>query len=159
MRRRRPPREWVQHPIFVYGTLRPGQPNYGPFLGYYTVAILPALISGMTLYSLGPYPVMIEGKVDSQVRGEVIILHPAAYYRVRLRLDQLEGCAPGEETGLYRRVKRQVKLINSSSEALVWCYLGNPEALAKYPHTPIPEGDWGGYLQEREADLRTIGKR
>lgn len=144
------PREWVQLPFFVYGTLRPGQANYGLLLKGYTVAEIPAKIEGMALYSLRTFPIIVDADPQSTVRGELMVIHPMHYEQAVRALDHLEGYDPAldTESSLYRRVKRHV-LLDSGGSALAWLYLGNRELLSDYVHAPIPGGDWLRYQRER----------
>lgn len=147
--RPRPARDWVQTPIFVYGTLRRGQPNYLALLRGWTVSEIPASIDHMDLHALRHFPVMVEG--ESTVYGEWMILHPVAYTRLMAELDRLEGYNPAADNmqdGLYRRVKRLVRL-QPGGEAWAWVYVGNPLMLAQIAHTSIPHGDWVRYQRER----------
>lgn len=148
-------REWVQTPLFVYGTLRRGQHNYARLLAGYTVSELPATITGMRLYSVGAFPVMTEGDPAHMVYGEWMIVHPLFYHRVLEQLDHLEGYNPAAEAaglqpGLYRREKRRVQL-EGGGEALAWLYIGNPAELARLPHAEIPSGDWVIHIATRRV--------
>ncbi len=151
----RPPREWIQTPIFAYGTLRHGERNYMRLLCGYTVSEFPAEVDHMRLYALGGFPVMVDAAPEEgvTVKGEVMVLHPAHYPRLLAALDHLEGYNPNasqseSELGLYRRVRRRVRL-GGGAEAWAWLYLGNPEVLARHQHTEIPHGDWLRYQRER----------
>lgn len=152
-RRAVPPntREWIQTPLFVYGTLRRGQHNYMRLLAGYTVSEIPATISGMRLYTVGHFPVMVEGEPGEVVHGEWMIVHPIVYAHVLEMLDRLEGYNPtaadGNASGLYRREKRRVQLA-SGSEALAWMYIGNPAMLEAMPHALIPDGNWLTFYAE-----------
>jgi gamma-glutamylcyclotransferase (GGCT)/AIG2-like uncharacterized protein YtfP len=148
-------REWLQTPIFAYGTLRHGERNYMRLLCGYTVSEFAAEIANMRLYSLGAFPVMVDAAPEDgvTVKGEVMVLHPAHYPRVLAELDRLEGYNPNaaqSERGLYRRVRRRVQL-GGGAEAWAWLYIGDPEVLAMYPHTEIPHGDWLRYQRERST--------
>ncbi|MFQ3535046.1 MAG: gamma-glutamylcyclotransferase family protein [Aggregatilineales bacterium] len=147
-------RDWIQTPIFAYGTLRPGERNYMRLLCGYTVSEFPAEVDHMRLYSLGAFPVMLDAEPDGgvTVKGEVMVLHPAHYPRLLAELDRLEGYNPNvsqseSELGLYRRVRRRVRL-GGGAEAWAWLYIGNPEVLASHPHTEIPHGDWLRHQRE-----------
>ncbi|MBX6422092.1 gamma-glutamylcyclotransferase [Thermosulfurimonas sp. F29] len=63
--------------LFVYGTLRRGQPLHyllegARFLGEGTVR-------GFTLYDLGEYPAVRPGAEESRVRGEVYEIDPGLF--------------------------------------------------------------------------------
>lgn len=146
-------REWIQTPIFAYGTLRHGERNYLRLLCGYTVSEFPAEVDHMRLYALGGFPVMVDAASEEgvTVKGEVMVLHPAHYPRLLEELDRLEGYNPNaspSDSGLYQRVRRRVRL-GGAAEAWAWLYLGNPEVLAQHQHTEIPHGDWLRYQRER----------
>jgi gamma-glutamylcyclotransferase (GGCT)/AIG2-like uncharacterized protein YtfP len=147
-----------QLPLFVYGTLRRNQENYVLLRGHILVEV-PATITGMTLYSLMAYPVMIEGgegdPVQSEspvVHGELMTIHPRVYTRLLDDLDQLEGYRPGEDT-FYKRVVRCVRTAGGA-EVHAWLYLGERRFLEHVPHTHIPHGDWGRFRHDLIHGLR-----
>lgn len=157
MKRRAIPstRDWIQTPIFAYGTLRHGERNYMRLLCGYTVSEFAAEVDHMRLYSLGAFPVIVDAAPEDgvTVKGEVMVLHPAHYPRILAELDRLEGYNPNAAQsesglGLYRRVRRRVRL-SGGAEAWAWLYIGNLEVLAQYPHVEIPHGDWLRYQVER----------
>jgi gamma-glutamylcyclotransferase (GGCT)/AIG2-like uncharacterized protein YtfP len=147
-----------QLPLFVYGTLRRNQENYILLRGH-TLAEVPATITGMTLYSLLAYPVMIEGNEGdpaqveiSIVHGELMTIHPRVYSRLLDDLDQLEGYRAGEDT-FYKRVVRCVRTA-SGTEINAWMYLGEKRFLEHVRHTHIPHGDWCRFRHDLIHGLR-----
>lgn len=147
-----------QLPLFVYGTLRRNQENYVLLRGH-TLAEIPATITGMTLFSLLAYPVMIEGSEGdpahaeaSVVHGDLMTIHPRVYTRLLADLDQLEGYRPGEDT-FYKRVVRCVRTAGGT-EVNAWLYLGERRFLQHVPHTHIPHGDWSRFRHDLIHGLR-----
>ncbi|WP_045557424.1 gamma-glutamylcyclotransferase family protein [Streptomyces sp. FxanaA7] len=57
-------------PFFVYGTLRPGEPNHDLFLRGRTVAEEPARMRGMALYDGPGYPYAVESLADADGDGD-----------------------------------------------------------------------------------------
>jgi gamma-glutamylcyclotransferase (GGCT)/AIG2-like uncharacterized protein YtfP len=139
-----------QIPLFVYGTLRHGQENYMLLRGN-TLSEIPATISGMVIYSLSTYPVIVEG--ESVVHGDLMTIHPRSYSRVLEDLDQLEGYRPGDESCFYRRVVRCVKTA-SGHEVRAWLYLGRLDLIARRPHTLVAHGDWCRYRHDLVRSTR-----
>jgi gamma-glutamylcyclotransferase (GGCT)/AIG2-like uncharacterized protein YtfP len=144
--RPRKQREWMQLPFFVYGTLRPGQSNYERLLQGTTISELPARLEGLAMYSMGAFPVLLPGQPEQSVYGNLLLVHPLAYGRVRRNLDALEGVDPQaseaqQQRALYQRQRRQVQLANGSA-AWAWVYVGNAHLLATYAPAPIFSGDW-----------------
>ncbi|MCC3768757.1 gamma-glutamylcyclotransferase [Streptomyces sp. UNOC14_S4] len=112
-------------PVFVYGTLRPGQGNHERFLRGRTVAEEAARLRGAVLYEGPGYPYAVADP-EGEIRGELVTPAPAAHDAVLASLDALEGYAPDDPSSHYVRVTRPV-----SSERGVtvraWVYLASPE--------------------------------
>lgn len=113
----------VQLPFFVYGTLLPGQANYGlwraAIFGY-----RPAVMAGARLYDLGDFPMLVDA-LGGEVRGLLVRVRPSSYRAALSLLDELEGVdlppagAPG-----YRRARRVIKPCGLAAE-VAWVYVGN----------------------------------
>jgi gamma-glutamylcyclotransferase (GGCT)/AIG2-like uncharacterized protein YtfP len=118
--------------VFVYGTLRAGEPNHyllddHALLG--RVRTEPAF----ELVSLGAFPAMIEGGATSVV-GEVYEVDPFTL----AALDRLEG-----HPRFYQR--RTIRLEDGNE---VFTYLLSPEQARG--QTRIPSGDWTDAKQQKE---------
>ncbi|GAA0482904.1 gamma-glutamylcyclotransferase family protein [Streptomyces sp. NPDC046215] len=130
-----------QLPVFVYGTLRPGQSNYGRFLHGRTAAEEPARMRGAVLYEGPGYPYAVTDP-SGEIHGELISLAAAHHGAVLASLDRLEGHARGS-THHYVRVERTV-LPAAGGAVRAWVYLA-ADALARRLRavgTPIPGGSW-----------------
>ena len=116
--------------VFVYGTLRTGEPNHRLLHGYKPVATLRTAPT-FELVNLGAFPGMTRGG-STAVVGEV--------YEVRAEtlvdLDRLEG-----HPNFYRR-----EAIELEDGREVSAYLLRPADARGY--RPIPSGDW---LQRKGA--------
>lgn len=137
-------------PFFVYGTLLPGQPNYGIWEAAIT-AVRPAEMAGCGLYDLGHYPMLVPSG-GGRVRGMVVDMDPGAYPEVVAALDYLEGvdmAAPGEPA--YQRVRRVASLA-SGHQVVTWVYLGDPTFAAGLPAL---ETDWKSHCRATRRDLDT----
>lgn len=117
--------------VFVYGSLKRGQPNHHWLAG--AIWLGEASLDGVQLFDLGPFPMAV-GRAPSQWDG----IHPlrGELYRVDgailQRLDRLEG-APR----LFER-----HWLPASDGANAWVYLGRA---AQVRHAPqIPSGHWEG---------------
>lgn len=108
--------------VFVYGTLKRGQPNHHllascRFLGK-------AALAGLQLHDLGPFPMAIPG--EGTIHGEVYGVPAAALPA----LDRLEGVPR-----LYARRRRRL-----DDGRRVWVYVGRPRQVR---HSPaLPQGHW-----------------
>lgn len=113
--------------VFVYGSLKRGQPNHhelagSPFCG-------DAQLSGLALYDLGPFPMAIAcGEPSACLHGELY----AVTVEQLAALDCFEG-APR----LYERQRHVL-----SDGRPVWVYVGRARQVR---HSPaMPDGRWSG---------------
>ncbi|MBP6016754.1 MAG: gamma-glutamylcyclotransferase [Candidatus Promineofilum sp.] len=108
-------------PFFVYGTLLPGEINFG----LWREAIddmRPAILVGARLYDLGYFPMALEAG-QGELRGVVAWVRPSSYVAALSLLDQLEGVALSWGRPGYRRVRRIVRSTGDST-LVAWVYLG-----------------------------------
>src|SRR5258706_16482561 len=100
-------------PIFVYGTLRPGQENYDRFVLGKTAREVAAMLPDHAMFVLDGYPCITadanRGAVIGAVIGDVLYLLPELFPAVLAALDQLEGYMPGDASSPYLRVRRRVR--------------------------------------------------
>ena len=123
--------------LFVYGTLRSGQPN-APRLGG-AERLGRASVQGR-LAHLGSYPGLVDGV--GQVFGELYRLPSSALNRI----DELEGFDPSDPDGsLFLRVVRPV-LLEDQRSLDAWTYLWPGPSKDWIPH-----GDWIRFLEETRA--------
>ncbi|WP_330457713.1 gamma-glutamylcyclotransferase [Streptomyces sp. NBC_00820] len=129
-------------PFFVYGTLRPGEPNHDLFLRGRTASEEPARLTDAVLYDGPGYPYAVE-EPGGVVRGELVTALPETYDRLLAELDRLEECAPGDPRGLYERVARHTVRADGGT-ARAWVYVAAPHVAAhlRTHGTRIPAGDW-----------------
>lgn len=135
-------------PLFVYGTLLPGQPN-AQLLAGAVVRSQPATFNGGRLFDMGAYPMLIEQDA-SPVVGRLLHLKRPLYHETVARLDALEGYDPtAPDTSRYRRLQRTV-LVDGVAISC-WLYLGSAE------HTQganlIPSGDWAAHSAGKLGDM------
>ncbi|MFH8485863.1 gamma-glutamylcyclotransferase family protein [Streptomyces longisporoflavus] len=137
-------------PFFVYGTLRPGEPNHGACLRGRVAAEAPARLAGALLYEGPGYPYVVEDPGGGPVRGELITAVPSAYERLLADLDVLEVYAPGDPRNLYERVRREVTLLDGTT-ARAWVYVAAPRVAARLraSGTVIEGGDWASFRARR----------
>lgn len=142
------PQDHRQLPVFVYGTLRPGQRNHDLFLRGRTTAVRPARLRGAVLYEGPGYPYAVADPAG-EVLGELVTLAPAGYGHVLAALDVLEDHVPGDPASLYDRVEREVQLTGSGETAetvRAWVYLAADRVARglRAAGTPVPGGSWPG---------------
>ncbi len=110
--------------VFVYGTLRSGQPNHYHLRGQHLLGQARTTPS-FNLVSLGHFPAMIHGGTTAVI-GEVYEVDGQALED----MDRLEG-----HPGFYRR-----ESIALEDGRQVLAYLLPKDQ--SYNTTPIPSGDW-----------------
>ncbi|MER5228211.1 gamma-glutamylcyclotransferase family protein [Streptomyces flaveus] len=131
-------------PFFVYGTLRPGEPNHDLFLLGRTVSEVPGRLVGAVLYEGPSYPYAVE-EAGGVVCGELITSVPEQYGQLLLALDRLEDYAPGDPRNLYERVARDV-VLRDGTNVQAWVYVAAPAVAARLRVRGklIEGGDWQG---------------
>ncbi|MCA9867514.1 MAG: gamma-glutamylcyclotransferase [Anaerolineae bacterium] len=129
-------------PFFVYGTLLPGERNFG--LWREAIADMrPAVLGRARLYDLGHFPMALD-HLQGEVRGMVAWVRPSSYAVALSLLDQLEGVTwPWGNLG-YRRARRIVRLTGGSS-LVAWVYLGREAVVAGLEPIVV---DWKRYRQQ-----------
>lgn len=132
-------------PLFVYGTLRPGEVNHTLFLLGRTAAEEPARLPGALLYDGPGYPYAV-ADAGSAVVGELVTPAPEAYDGVLAELDRLEGYhGPSRPRNVYDRLRWEA-LRPDGTRAPAWVYLAAPPLARRLraTGTEIPGGDWLG---------------
>lgn len=127
-----------QLPVFVYGTLRPGEKNYRHYLAGRTVSEVPASAAGQLYFVAdGGYPYLVPG--EGRVVGELVYLAPERYEQTLQKLDALEEYVPGDEThSVYLRRRALVHLPDGNARA-AWIYYWN---FPQVTGTRIASGDF-----------------
>jgi gamma-glutamylcyclotransferase (GGCT)/AIG2-like uncharacterized protein YtfP len=94
--------------LFVYGTLRLGQPNHARLLGGAVAWHRPAVLPGHQLLVAG-LPFVAEADDGGQVVGDLLGLAADRCQAVLRTVDRFEGYRPADPAGsLYVRVERPV---------------------------------------------------
>ncbi|MEV6613944.1 gamma-glutamylcyclotransferase family protein [Streptomyces sp. NPDC051051] len=96
-----------QLPFFVYGTLRPGEPNHALLLRGRSLTETQARLPGAVLYEGPGHPYAV-AEPDGTVTGELVVPAPEAYGPLLAELDRLEEYRAGDPSSLYERVVRGV---------------------------------------------------
>jgi gamma-glutamylcyclotransferase (GGCT)/AIG2-like uncharacterized protein YtfP len=125
--------------VFVYGTLRPGQPNWGRLLAGRTERVLAGRLPGVVLLDCGHYPAAVERSGAGGASGEVVWIRPGVWRAVLAALDHLEGCEGTDPERLFDRVVRPVE--TASGPVDCWVYLAG-RMLASSARPVVAEGDW-----------------
>ncbi|MGW6528278.1 gamma-glutamylcyclotransferase family protein [Streptomyces venezuelae] len=143
-------------PFFVYGTLRPGEPNHAVLLRGRTAREEPALLPDAVLYDGPGYPYAVEHPGKGPVHGDLLTALPAAYLPLLHALDHLEEYAPGDPHNLYVRVARDV-LDRTGAPVPAWVYVAAPRIAAglRTSGSLIGSGDWASHRNAQLKRLRT----
>src|SRR5262245_59894495 len=92
-----------QLPLFVFGTLRRGEPNHHCLAGTYERWLPATLCDYVRFVAEHGFPAIVSSGGDF-VEGELYFILPDAYARTLARCDELEEIPPGETVGpLYCR--------------------------------------------------------
>lgn len=111
-------------PVFVYGTLRPGQKNFLPFLGGRVLRTVPASIEGRLYFVRdGGYPYLLPE--PGRVAGDLAFLDPRLREETLGGLDSLEEYDPlDEDHSIYLRRQAKVTLADGG-HVTAWVYYWN----------------------------------
>lgn len=124
--------------VFVYGTLRPGNPNHRLIAGSVTDAV-DLTVEGLQLLVPGhgcfPYARLHPG---SRTHGTLLRIDPAQWPTAKERLDRLEGYRESSDTGHYLR--RQITLPTPDGVLDAWVYLAGRIDLTTL--SPAPGDEW-----------------
>jgi gamma-glutamylcyclotransferase (GGCT)/AIG2-like uncharacterized protein YtfP len=118
-------------PIFVYGTLKPGESNYDTYLGGRTLAVRRALLPNAAMFTDGAYPYLVADSallapLDA-VHGALAYVAPEYYVETLQRIDWLEDYKPFSPWSLYIRAEVSVETPDGNVEA--WTYVAGPKVL------------------------------
>jgi gamma-glutamylcyclotransferase (GGCT)/AIG2-like uncharacterized protein YtfP len=108
--------------LFVYGTLKRGEPRHG-YLSGQTFIVLARTLPVYRLYDLGEYPGLV-GRADGlAIEGELWEVDKACLEQ----LDKVEGC----DDGLYCRSAVDLAPPHDGSPAVTYLYQKSVENLAE----------------------------
>ena len=136
------------YPVFVYGTLRPGQPNWGRLLAAAAERVVAGRLAGVALLDCGHYPAAVERPGGGEAVGEVVWIRPDAWLTTLAGLDHLEGYDPAASDRLYDRVLRGVETADGPVDC--WVYLAG-RRLTGSARPVVTGGDWVAYCAEPPA--------
>lgn len=145
----------AHHPVFVYGTLRPGMSNNRWFRGADSNRT-DATITGYELVTNGSYPYLLPasapvgsdaaGQDAPVVRGTLVFVDPADWEAVAASLDELEGTDPARpvhDGNLYNRVLAEV-VTDAGEPVTAWVYIPpvSKQAQLRERYPLVPGGEW-----------------
>ncbi len=129
-------------PIFVYGTLLPGQPN--AFIWRDSIRdVEQAQIDDCCLYDLRQYPAMVN-REGYTVHGRLVWVAEERFSHMIEDLDFFEGFDPQRlQESNFRRVKVQVST-HDGQLVKAWTYMGCEQHVQGCPI--IESGDWANHV-------------
>lgn len=101
--------------VFVYGTLKKGQPRHEILIDGNAEFVDEAVLEGYEMYDTGYYPGIVEGK--GVIYGEV--------YKVSDDLIEVLDIIEGVDYNLFKREAVVVNLLNQKQKIYVWAYIFN----------------------------------
>lgn len=131
--------------MFVYGTLRPGQPNWDRLLAAQAQRVVAGRLAGAVLVDCGHYPAVLPRPGAGYAVGEVVWIRPAAWTAVLAALDHLEGYDPADRDSLFVRVVRPVETAEGPVDC--WVYLAGP-SLSDQDWPVVAGGDWAAHCAD-----------
>jgi gamma-glutamylcyclotransferase (GGCT)/AIG2-like uncharacterized protein YtfP len=125
--------------FFVYGTLRPGQPNFGR-ISRLVAEVEPAMLPHHVLYGHGlPFPYATPGA--GRVVGDLLRIRPGWIEGALRILDLLEGYRGEGLRNHYER--RAASVVTADGRQAAWVYLASASVLVRLtPDQALPSGDW-----------------
>ncbi|RKD22714.1 hypothetical protein BEP19_10685 [Ammoniphilus oxalaticus] len=125
-----------KHYVFVYGTLRTGEPNH--HLLHHAQRIVEQCWTQGTLLDVGPFPALIPNR-RGRIYGELYLINEQQLQT----LDQLEGFHGQGKQNHFERIRQTIHGDRSSLEAWVYVYPNSNKD--SYPI--IQHGDWKCHRQ------------
>jgi gamma-glutamylcyclotransferase (GGCT)/AIG2-like uncharacterized protein YtfP len=126
-----------QRPLFVYGTLLPGEPLYAEIESsvlFYKVGVL----CMFELYDMGSYPAAcFVFNIDKSVMGQILYLDTNLWTKTMGLIDRIEG-----EGHLYHRSLYRVYVPEENRPETAWVYVMERPLILKQRGKPIPSGNW-----------------
>ncbi|MEW6472161.1 MAG: gamma-glutamylcyclotransferase family protein [Actinomycetota bacterium] len=132
-------------PVFVYGTLRPGQPNWERLLAGRCERAVSGRLAGVVLLDCGHYPAAVERPGAGGALGQVLWIRPADWPAVVAALDHLEGYDAADPDRLFDRVVRPVETVEGPVDC--WVYLAGRD-LARSALPVVADGDWEAHCAD-----------
>ncbi|GIX07274.1 MAG: gamma-glutamylcyclotransferase [Candidatus Poribacteria bacterium] len=132
--------------LFVYGTLRSGEPAHGMLVPP-PVQVLPGEVEGRLFALPEGYPGLLDG--TGRVRGELLLYPGGVPLPLLNRVDRFEGYyGPGDPRNLYDRIV--VVVLTPRGELSAYAYRYRDAERAQRLGVWIPHGDWARYRRERQ---------
>lgn len=131
----------TQFPFLVYGTLRPGNSNYGYHLDGKIIHYETVTVDGFVMLATPTqgFPFVVPG--EGSIVAELVYVNPENYDQVLASLDTLEGYREGSYNNLYDRVLVQFEAEGTTRQAYI--YVASPATQREITHIPVMEhGDW-----------------
>ena len=136
----------LQLPLFVYGTLLPGERNYPRFLAGRTQSETPASVSGELWWvAEEDYPYLCRG--DELIHGYLVSIVDQFYSATVRAIDLLEDFHPDHPSAsLYQR--RSIEVVNPPGRELAWTYFWTDR---QRPGIKLTTGDFSARWQNSKG--------
>lgn len=108
-------------PLFVFGTLRRGEPNHHYLLDRYERCV-PAELPGFERQTTAHgFPAAVPA-TGGRILGELFFLRPALYAQTLACCDELEDIPSGQLVGVYYQ-RAQVQVETTQGQVVAWAYI------------------------------------
>lgn len=134
-----------RHPLFVYGTLRPGAKRHNLVRSFLEGGqIIPASLTGYQMYSFRSFPGIVAAinKVDKPVVGEAVYFSEENYREALAYIDLYEG-----NGYVFNRRLLMINLGTVEVLTQAWVYLVNPKVMAVRDENKVKSNDWFEYAR------------
>jgi len=130
--------------VFVYGTLKPGECNYGRYCEGHVIDQFPAIAYG-TLFDLPMgYPALVEGY--KPVYGTVLHLDSPSLLETLDALEDFEQNRPLEDNE-YIRIRIRVYDHHGTSCGTAWTYMMDENKAIRLGGKILSRGEWSSQLR------------
>jgi gamma-glutamylcyclotransferase (GGCT)/AIG2-like uncharacterized protein YtfP len=126
--------------VFVYGTLKPGEPYWQRYCEGKVWAALPAMVKGRLFHLPEGYPALLTGG-EKWVQGYLLYLKDESTLAA---IDELEGFHPEKEVSAceYQRVKIPCFDPTGDPFEVAWTYVMDEKEIARLGGVPVPRNTW-----------------
>jgi gamma-glutamylcyclotransferase (GGCT)/AIG2-like uncharacterized protein YtfP len=134
-------------PVFVYGTLKPGEAYFETFCKPYINRWVPAQTIGTLFHLPMGYPALAADSVTPEGMGDRWVYGAVLHFKTETeiaQLDDFEGYNPAlpDRDNQYVRQWRSIFSREQQSLGEAWMYVMTQEQVLKHEGILIPDGTW-----------------
>lgn len=132
---------WSPHlKVFVYGTLKPGEPYWDRYCEGKVWASVPAMVKGRLFHLPEGYPALVSGG-DEWAHGYLLYLKEDSALTA---IDELEGFHPEKTVSECEYTREKIACFDTTGDPfeVAWTYLMDLDKIASLGGTPVPKNIW-----------------